>query len=439
MQGSAPLPRRRVPALLTCLLAAGLCVAALPLGGCSDAAAPDRGADNRLDPGAGTFALKDVSVPGPGGVPLLLRLEGSDLVSDPEAGTVSLSVQVRNLSGQDVRPPLVVWIDSIQPAEVAPTNADVTPPPADTDPPVAPGVSTQFGFDYTALMGGLPLAAGEATPARTWIFDDASLGAFSFAARVECGAFAGQAVLGGRAFIDLNGDGVAQPEEPPFRLGGVQVSGPGDVISWATPDSNGHWEVPVAAPGLYEALFQTLDMGPRAHVMTTPNPLSVVITTGPDGELQSWLGADFGFDRGELPPPPDGAIQFTDLRPDELRRAPWSLLGVRPEGSVLWLHVGFSGCQPDHVFSLWMSGGFQESMPPRAHVSLVHETEEACDAYFTDTLRFDLGPLWGRYVDQYGPGPLILVLHGADGVVQEVPLFVAPPDSVTPMGARAAD
>jgi hypothetical protein len=436
----APMPRRRLPALLTCLLLSAVLVAAgLPLGGCSDATAPDKDGGNRLDPGSGTFALKDVSVPGPGGESVLLRLEGSDLVSDPATGTVSLSVQVRNLSGQAVRPPLIVWLSALQPADVVPANADLTLPPTNTDPVVAPDDSTAFGFDYTALLAGQPLAAGEASPAKTWIFDDASLGAFSFAARIECGAFAGQAVLGGRLFVDRNGDGMAQPGEPPFFAGGVQVSGPDGVVSWAAPGPDGHWEVPVAQAGMYEALFMTLDMGPRAHVLTTPNPLNVVITTGSDGELQSWLQADFGLDPGDLPPQPDGAIQFTDRRPAELNVAPWTLLGVRPDGPNLFFSVGFSGCQPEHVFSLWMSGGFQESMPPRAHVTLVHETEEACDAAFSDSLRFDLLPLWDHYLDQYGPGPLIMVLHGTDGIVQEVPLFIAPPDSVWPVGTRQAD
>ena len=426
--------------LLSRLLPAVLLAAALlPLGACSDATSPDKDGANRLDPGSGTFTLKDVSVPGPGGQAVLLRLEGSDLVSDAATGTVSLSVQVRNLSGQAVRPPLIVWLEALQPDDVAPANADLTLPPASTDPATAAGDSSRYGYDYTDLLGGRPLAAGEASPGKTWIFADPSLGAFSFAARIECGAFTGQAVIGGLAFVDLDRDGLAGPAEPAFTMGGVQVSGPDGVVVWAGVGPDGRWESPVTQPGLYEALFLTLDMGPRARVLTTPNPLSVVVTAGPDGELQGWLHADFGLDPSDLPPPPAGAIQFTDRRPEQLHMAPWQLLGARPDGPDLFLGVGFSGCQPDHAFSLWMSGGFQESMPPRAHVTLLHETEEACDAAFSDTLRFDLRPLWGRYLDAYGPGPLVMVLHGTDGQVQEVPLFIAPPDSVWPVNARAAD
>lgn len=98
------------------------------VGGCSDAASPAKDGGNRLDPGAGTFALKDVSVPGPNSRLVQLRLEGTGLVADAEAGTVALTVQVRNLSGEAVNPPLIVWLADLQPTDVAPLNADQTLP-----------------------------------------------------------------------------------------------------------------------------------------------------------------------------------------------------------------------------------------------------------------------------------------------------------------------
>jgi hypothetical protein len=424
--------RFRAPATLAPLLAAGIVLTGLLLAGCSDTTAPPTDNGNLLDPGAGTFALKDIAVPGPGGQPVLLRLEGSDLRSDPDAGTVSLSVQVRNLSGRAVSAPLIVWLSDLQPAGVSPLNADRTLPVDGVEPYGAVTDATAYGFDYTELLGGAPLPDGEATPAKTWIFADPSLAAFSFAARVECGAFAGQARLGGQLFIDVDGNGRPDIGEPPFLAGGVQVSGPGGVFSWSSPDGDGHWEVAIGEPGLYEITFQSLSMTPLPVLLTTANPLNVVITTAPDGSLQSYLEAHFGIERRWLPPLPSMTVGFTDTRPGDLHLAPWTLLKAATEGPLLELLVGYSGCGPQHDFSLWMSGGFGESQPPRAHLTLVHETMEACEAAFTDTLRFDLMPLYARYAQQYGSGPLVLVLHGPDNFTRELELATVPPDWVRP-------
>jgi hypothetical protein len=69
-------------------------------------------------------------------------------------------------------------------------------------------------------------------------------------------------------------------------------------------------------------------------------------------------------------------------------------------------------------------------MPPRAHLTLVHETQEACDAAFAASPEFDLRPLYAMYLDQYGPGPLVLVVHGPDGFTHEIALASVPPDSL---------
>ncbi|MBK8166870.1 MAG: hypothetical protein IPK64_13085 [bacterium] len=416
-----------------------LLVGALLLAGCSESSAPDKTADNRLDPGAGAFSLKDLSIPGPDGAPLLLRLEGSDLVADADAGTVSLSVRVLNLSGETVHLPLVVWIMALQPASVVPANADFAYPGQLADPTVAATDTAGWGFDYSELLEGQPLPPGEATPAKTWVFSDPDLVPFSFAARIETGVFTGQARLAGRIFVDLDRDGLPTASEPPFLAGGVQVTAPGGVVSWSSPGPDGWWELPVRAAGLYEVLFVPMEMGPRPVPLTTPNPRQVVVTTGPDGQLLSWREGHFGVARDVPPPPPTGVIGFTDRRPEQLHRAPWMLLRAGVRGPRLELQVGYSGCEPDHAFSLWMSGGFLESMPPRAHLTLVHETMEACDAAFTQEIGFDLMPLFGRYAEQYGQGPLVLVLHGPDGFTRELELATVPPDSTWPAGAGPTD
>lgn len=429
-------PSRRRPAAtsFTRFTAITLVMLALLLGACSDSVTPPADPGNQLDPASGTFTLKDISLPGPGGVDLLLRLEGSDLQSDPAAGTVSIAVQVRNLSDRNVSAPLVVWLRDLRPADVAPLNADFVPErPDKIDTTIISPDSTAWGFDYSAVLDGGRLPAGEVTAARTWIFSDASLGAFSFSADITCAEPLPGAQLGGLCFVDTDGDGAPDPDEPPFFAGGVQVTGPDGAVTWATPGPDGRWTVDVTAPGLYEAYFMSLSMSPLPVELTTPNPLSVVIPAGPDGEPQGWLGADFGIARGWTPPPAPGAIQFTDSRPGQLHRAPWTLLGSDQWGPLLSLHVGYAGCGPDHAFSLWMSGALQETSPPRAVVTLVHESEEMCDAFFTQNVAFDLLPLYERYLQQYGPGRLVLVLNGPDGFSQELPVAVV--DSIYPMKA----
>jgi hypothetical protein len=419
--------------LLSSLLALAL------FAGCSDSTAPapdDK--DNILDPGDGSFALKDMTVPIPWGPPVLLRLEGSNMSTDPAAGTVSLDVRVRNLSDRTIGAPLTVWLSGFTPADVAPINADLFLYPEDD--PVNPngvvdstGVWVQWGYDYADLIGddGL-LAPGEASEPKTWIFEDPSLGSFAFAARADIGHDPGQARLGGFCFLDLDYNGLPGEGEPPFNGGSVIVTGPGDYWHVTSPGPDGRYAAPVSEPGIYQVTFESYSMTPLPVEFTTPNPLTVVITAGPDGVVQSFLDANFGIAPGWFPPPSAPPIQFTELPPAALHVAPWTFLDAAVGGARITFHVGYSGCQPEHAFSLWMTGAFMESMPPRAMITLVHETQEECDAAFEQRIAFDLGPLFRRYMVAYGPGELILNVRGPDGFSHEMRIGIAMPDSSDP-------
>ncbi|MDO9694609.1 MAG: hypothetical protein Q7W56_07740 [Candidatus Latescibacteria bacterium] len=420
------------------LLLSSLLVLAL-FAGCSDSTAPapdDK--DNILDPGDGSFALKDLAVQIPWGPPVLLRLEGSNMVADPAEGTVSLDVHVRNLSDRTIGVPLTVWLSGFTPADVAPANADLVMYPEDD--PVHPngvvdstGVWVQWGYDYAGLIGddGL-LAPGEASAPKTWIFEDPSLGSFAFAARADIGDDPGQARLGGMCFLDLDYNGLPGEGEPPFNGGSVIVTGPGDYWHVMSPGDDGRYAAPLWEPGIYQVTFESYSMTPLPVEFTTPNPLTVVITAGPDGVAQSFLDAHFGIAPGWFPPPFARPIGFTDLRPEALHVAPWMYLDASVDGALMTFHVGYSGCSPEHPFSLWMSGGFMESQPPRAVVTLVNELDEECDAYFEQMPVFDLSPLFHRYMESYGPGELILDLRGPDGFSQLMKIGIAMPDSSDP-------
>ncbi len=421
--------------LIRLLLLLSMLVLAL-VAGCSDSTAPapdDK--DNILDPGDGTFALKDMTVPIPWGPPVMLRLEGSNLASDPATGTVSLDVNVRNLSDRSIGVPLTVWLSGFQPADVFPINADLAP----GDDPVWPagvdstGVWMEWGYDYAALIGddGL-LAPGEASESKTWIFQDPSLGSFAFAARADIGGDPGAARLGGLCFIDQNYNGYPEADEGPFTPGWATVTGPGDFWYTASPGPDGRYEVPLYEAGIYQVTFETYVMMPMPLVFTTPNPLTVLIVSGPDGVVQSFLDANFGIAPDWFPPPSVQPIWFTDLQPEALHVAPWTFLDAAVEGALMTFHVGYSGCEPEHPFSLWMSGEFQESSPPRAVITLVNELDENCDAYFEQMPVFDLGPLYRRYMESYGMGELILDVRGPDGFSTLMKIGISMPDSTDP-------
>ncbi len=406
--------------------------------GCSDSISPppdDK--DNILDPGDGSFALKDMTIPVPWGPPVQLRLEGANLVTDPDDGTVSLDVNVRNLSDRTIGAPLTVWLSGFTPADVVPLNADVMP----GDDPVWPagrdstGVWMEWGYDYAGLIGDDgALAPGEASEPKTWIFQDRSLASFSFAARADIGGDPGAATLGGFCFLDRNYDGRPDEGEEPFTPGWVTVTGPGDFWFTASPGFDGRYAVPLYQAGLYQLTFETYAMTPMPLVFTTPNPLTVMIVAGPDGTPQSYLDANFGIAPDWFPPPSVQPIWFTELQPADLHVAPWTFLDANVEGALMTFHVGYSGCSPDHPFALWMSGEFMESQPPRASITLVNELDEDCDAYFEQWTAFDLGPLYRRYVETYGPGELILDVHGPDGFMHMMKIGIALPDSTDPDG-----
>lgn len=168
--------------------------------------------------------------------------------------------------------------------------------------------------------------------------------------------FEGQARIGGRLFFDLDRDGLADSDEPPYLAGGVQVTGPDGTVAWASPGRDGHWETAVAEAGLYEVFFQSLEMGPLPVPTTTPNPRSVVLTTGADGILQSFLDAHVGVARDWTPP--TDVIGFADRRRSTCI-APGGCSAPRWKARTCECRSGSPVASPEHEFSLWMSGGFR--------------------------------------------------------------------------------
>lgn len=396
--------------ILLLFLAAALVV------GCSDQTGPVRDdALGDLDPVSGTAVLKSLDATTPDGQASLELLSGQVEMLD-DGVTVVVDVHLRNEGFLPVGLPITVWIGDFRPAEVFPIDADFVTP-------TIPGEPPYYGWEFGPLDGGdMILEPGEITHFRTWSFNDPGQGPFSFDGWLEAPPSPGSG-LGGVGFWDDDGDGVPDPGEDPFIGYAATVTRPNGMIVTAGPDADGRWSVPLHETGLHTVQFSTYFAMPMDPPMTTPNPQHVMITEGPDGLPSSYLDANLGLERGM--PFPVAPLHFSNAPADSLHIAPWRLLELDVlDELILALHVGFSGCSPEHPFSLYAVGGFMESNPPQHDLVLVHELDEECDAAWEQRLGFDLTELKAEYMAMYGPGELICNLIGFDGQVHPFRLMV---------------
>ncbi len=392
----------------------GLVVGAL---GCSDSTSPgDPGPSGvgSIDPGAGSFLLQSLEVRLSSQETARVDLVGSNLRVDPDAHTVALDVAIRNAGAQPLYAPALVYVGSFVPVAVYAENPDTVVCPIDNPSPCI------MGFDYSAHLGddGV-LSPGETSASKEWRFFDADLVSFSFAVWAEFGGESTAAITG-NVFADTDRDGLRDPGEGPFR-GRIEVSGPNGT-EWVAVAPDGSYRASVEVAGLYMLRWDDSIVCrcpwwfPEccSVCVTTPNPMQVVILSGPDGQPQSFAGADFGV--APRPCDPIPAVVLTDSfpLPDAIPQDPYSLLEARLDGDVFTLRVGFGGCAADHPFKLFAGRSFMESFPVQTWVSLAHDDrDEPCDAFFQRTLRFDLDPIRQEHIRQYG-GPAVVGLRFRD-------------------------
>jgi hypothetical protein len=378
-----------------------------------------------LDPGASSFVITRVPGSRPGQVPVEVELVGSNLVSDPLTMTVSLDVAIRNLSGTRLTIPAQVWLSDLRPAGIEVLSSNFFDPPWRASPAAAPGAGAQpaepagpthFGFDYSSLVGpDSVLSPEESSQARVWQFRVPNLASFSFAAAATFGGEPGGPVISGVVFQDLDGDGVRDPDDPPFS-GGITLRRPSGVTAGTRTLDGGAYTFPASEVGLHRLTFEKPPLDCLCEVVeTTPNPLQLVLLPDADGRPISYLHADFGariVRLEEIQP-----VVPTDPRPGELHLDPYQLTEVGRAGDILTLRAGFGGCSPFHPFTLFMSGGFMESDPVRSRLVLGHDARgELCDGWFERTLQFDLTPLRRAFEQAYGrPGPVLLQFTDLQG------------------------
>ena len=116
------------------------------------------------------------------------------------------------------------------------------------------------------------------------------------------------------------------------------------------------------------------------------------------------------------PPASLGLPRFAadlDLESDE-----FAVQDARVEGDILTLVVGYSGGCEVHQFTLLVSLAATRSIPPQHGLKLVHESNgDACEAFITSELHFDLSPLKSRYSDL---GGVAFRLEGVEGFLNYV-------------------
>lgn len=389
-----------------------LIAAAAWIGGCTSSQDPvstpaedgEAVFDGSVDPAGSSFVLQRIEQPTPPDVaPVYVELIGSNLVVDAANEFVDLDVAVRNASGLALYPPARIWVGRFQPSGVSVVNADLAGDPA--------GALAQ-GFDYSALLGedGV-LAAGETSEAKTWRFHVPDLAPFSFAARAEFSLVPDRAHIAGVVFFDVNADGILDERDERWPGAHLTLAGPDSLQQRTLSDERGRYAFHVAEAGLYRVTVHPMFLasGPTG-CFTTPNPLEVLLTPRPDGEPNSFDEAHFGYTQGPCPPPL-GPVVLTDLNPGDIEQDPYHLMEIVLVGDVLWLHIEFSGCQPIHPETLYISTGFMESEPVQTWALLAHDDlDEFCRVpAWQRWVAFDLQPLREEYENVYGhPGEIIV-------------------------------
>lgn len=350
---------------------------------------------------------------------------------------IEVDVALRNASNTPVFGPVMVFLGSFVPEGVGVENSDD---------PLVDGAMARIPFDgrpyphyfeYSEAELGddeLMLGPGETSGTRTWRFVLPELAGFSFGSEAWVGTQPTGARIAGTVFLDSDRDGSFDPDEPVHPFGGagndaVAVRLPRGVTVVARVDEAGRWSIPANAPGIYEAHYLPPPTLFAPICFTTADPLRVVLGTGPDGNLVSFLHADIGIDPENCfgPPPSGSRVQLTQSPPDSIATDAFQLISaqivnrrVDPAGNRilgLEIRVGYSGCSPDHPLALFAGADFMESSPPQTWLRISHDDRgELCDAYFEDSRVFDLSPLRNRFFELYGSyGPMVLVLTTPDG------------------------
>ena len=110
------------------------------------------------------------------------------------------------------------------------------------------------------------------------------------------------------------------------------------------------------------------------------------------------------------PDVPESNVVLADGR--ERGDDPYIVNSLAVAGHRLTIKVSYAGGYRNHAFTLVISTSFGESDPVQLPVVLAHDANgDACEAWLTESHRFDLALVRARYRQFYGPGPGTVVLR----------------------------
>jgi hypothetical protein len=403
-----------------------LLVTLLLIAGCSSD--PVEPGPESLDPEAwfdGSFdgegiVLQRTEVFGPGGVLVEVDLVARGLSFDASVNQLKVAVAIRNSSRMNLHAPASVGLSDFNPSTVVPLNAN--------------NHSVDLGrwwFDYSRALGDdRILAAGEESEPVEWILQLPGPGSFAFAAIARFAGEPNRPVLGGRVFLDLDRDGSPGREEPP-AFGTVEVTFPNARRMMVQPAEDGTWSVRIESPGIHVARWiSPPTMGFAPVCLTTPNPLQVLITPGPNDLPSGFTRAHFGVDPEPCLPWRMMPIRMSESPVDSLDSDPWTLIDLAQTGpddpgpERLEITVGFSGCSADHplAFVYEHPGDAADPAGVIPHSMMVatvlhDDLGELCEAYFNVTAAVDLAVLRAQWRELTGyTGPITLQLHTPQGI-----------------------
>ncbi len=240
-----------------------------------------------IDPGAGgSFLLGTVSDTAfaPGNI----EVWAMDVVFDPAAGIVSFDVQLQNNMRTDIYPPIHFVITRIMPRDIAVLEFDGT---------------SGDGFPYYDFSDALGddgvLEAGGRTERVTMKFHTVTPRSFAIGFRIDLRTHTHGGMIAGVVFRDDNRNGVrdrcdrCEPGIPGIVVALEKpISGGDMVILLVRTDAKGEYRFGGLGAGVYKVF---VEVSPLDWEVTSANPLLVTLVAGPDGEVQDYLGANFGL------------------------------------------------------------------------------------------------------------------------------------------------
>lgn len=106
----------------------------------------------------------------------------------------------------------------------------------------------------------------------------------------------------------------------------------------------------------------------------------------------------------QITPRASDLVKISDLPPDSIQLDPFDLNSIVIANNEIILNLSYSGGCTGHDFELFMSpAAFMESNPVQANLFLRHNGhDDACDAYITTEVSFNLQPVAELYQQFYG-------------------------------------